>query len=98
MLSIFDHARKSLIFDMARKQHRALIIVAKQRIEKQKSQLKMPKLKPSSIGLTLGVFLAILYTIRTIIIWLFPNFVVNLAKKITYNMISIQPAIITADA
>ena len=58
----------------------------------------MPKLKPLSIGLTLGVFLAVIYTIRTIIMWLFPNFIVNLAKKITYNMISIQPAVITADA
>ena len=58
----------------------------------------MPKLKPLTIGLTLGVFLAFIYTIRTIIIWLFPNFIVNLAKKITYNMISIQPAVITIDA
>lgn len=58
----------------------------------------MAKLKPLTIGLTLGLFLAVIYTIRTIIIWLFPNFVVNLAKKITYNMISIQPAVITIDA
>ena len=58
----------------------------------------MPKLKPLSIGLTLGIFLAVIYTIRTIIIWLFPNFVVNLAKKVTYNMIFIQPAAITLDA
>mgnify|MGYP001568324538 FL=1 len=58
----------------------------------------MAKLKPLTIGLTLGAFLAVIYAIRTIIIWLFPNFVVNLAKKITYNMISIQPAVITVDA
>ena len=58
----------------------------------------MAKLKPLSIGLTLGVFLAVIYTIRTIIMWFFPDFVVNLAKKITYNMISIQPAVITIDA
>ena len=58
----------------------------------------MAKLKPLSIGLTLGVFLAVIYTLRTIIVWLFPNFVVNLARKVTYNMISIQPAIITVDA
>ena len=58
----------------------------------------MPKLKPLSIGLTLGIFLVAIYTIRTIIIWLFPDFVVNLAKKVTYNMISIQPAVITVDA
>ena len=56
------------------------------------------KLNVLSIGLTLGLFLAIAYTVRTIIVWLFPNFVVNLAKKITYNMVYIQPAIITADA
>ena len=58
----------------------------------------MAKLKPLTIGLTLGAFLAVIYAIRTVIIWLFPNFVVNLAKKITYNMISIQPAVITVDA
>ena len=58
----------------------------------------MAKLKPLTIGLTLGAFLAVVYAIRTVIIWLFPNFVVNLAKKITYNMISIQPAVITVDA
>jgi len=58
----------------------------------------MAKLKPLTIGLTLGTFLAVIYAIRTVIIWLFPNFVVNLAKKITYNMISIQPAVITVDA
>ncbi len=58
----------------------------------------MPKLKPLTIGLILGVFLAVIYTIRTFIVWLFPNFIVNLAKKITYNMISIQPAVITIDA
>ena len=56
------------------------------------------KLNGLSIGLILGLFLAIVYTVRTIVLWLFPNFVVNLAKKITYNMIYIQPAIITADA
>ncbi len=58
----------------------------------------MPKLKPLTIGLILGVFLAVIYTIRTVIVWLFPGFIVNLAKKITYNMISVQPAVITVDA
>ena len=58
----------------------------------------MPKLKPLSVGLSLGIFLAVIYTIRTIVIWLFPDFVLNLAKKITYNMISLQPAVITVDA
>lgn len=55
----------------------------------------MAKLKPLLIGLTLGIFLAICYALRTIIILLFPNFVVNLAKKITYSMISIQLPSIT---
>lgn len=58
----------------------------------------MPKLKPLSIGLTLGGMLAILYTIRTIILLLFPNFVVNLANKIMYKMISIKAPVITIDA
>ncbi|MDP3765759.1 MAG: DUF5676 family membrane protein [Nanoarchaeota archaeon] len=58
----------------------------------------MAKLKSLSVGLALGVFLAIIYTVRTIIIWLFPNFIVNLAKKMTYNMIYIQPAVITIDS
>ena len=58
----------------------------------------MAKLKSLSAGLALGVFLAVIYTVRTIIIWLFPNFVVNLAKKMTYNMIYIQPAVITIDS
>lgn len=58
----------------------------------------MAKLKTLSIGLALGIFLAVIYAIRTIIIWLFPDFVVNLAKKITYNMISIQTAVITIDS
>ena len=58
----------------------------------------MPILKPLTIGLTLGIFLAAIYTIRTIIIWLFPDFVVNLAEKITYNMITVQTAVITIDS
>ena len=58
----------------------------------------MPKLKPSSIGLTLGVMLAVLYTLRTIALLLFPNFIVNVANKIVYNMISIKVPVITIDA
>ncbi|MBI2654445.1 hypothetical protein HYX02_06590 [Candidatus Woesearchaeota archaeon] len=58
----------------------------------------MAKLKPLSLGLALGVFLVICYVIRTIVIWLFPNFVVNLAKKVTYNMLALQPPVITIDA
>ena len=58
----------------------------------------MPKLKPSSVGLTLGIMLAILYTLRTIILLLFPDFVVSWANKIMYNMISIKAPAITIDA
>ena len=58
----------------------------------------MAKLKPLSVGLTLGSMLAVLYTIRTIILLLFPNFVVNLANKIMYNMISIKAPVITAES
>ena len=58
----------------------------------------MAKLKPLSIGLTLGVMLAVLYTLRTIILLLFPDFVVNFANKIMYSMISIRMPVITIDA
>ena len=58
----------------------------------------MAKLKPSSIGLTLGLMLAVLYTIRTIALLLFPNFIVNAANKIMYSMISIRMPVITIDA
>ena len=58
----------------------------------------MPKLKPSSVGLTLGIMLAILYTLRTIILMLFPDFVINWANKIMYNMVSIKTPVITIDA
>ena len=58
----------------------------------------MTKLKPAKIGLTLGLMLAVLYTIRTIILLLFPAFVVNLANKVMYNMISIRMPVITINA
>ena len=58
----------------------------------------MPKLKPLSIGLTLGVMLAILYTIRTLALLLFPNFIVNVANKLMYKMISINLPVITIDS
>jgi len=58
----------------------------------------MTKLKSSSVGLTLGLMLAILYTLRTIVLLLFPDFVVSWANKIVYNMISIKTPVITADA
>lgn len=58
----------------------------------------MPKLKPAKIGLTLGVMLAVLYTLRTIVLLLFPNFVVNVGNKIMYNMVTIRMPIITIDS
>ena len=58
----------------------------------------MPKLKPAKIGLTLGLMLVILYTLRTIILLLFPDFVVGWANKIMYSMISIRMPVITIDA
>jgi len=58
----------------------------------------MPKLKPLSVGLTLGIMLAVLYTIRTIALLLFPNFIVNLANKIMYKMITINLPVITVES
>lgn len=58
----------------------------------------MAKLKPTKIGLSLGLMLAVLYTIRTIALLLFPNFIVGLANKIMYNMIAIKAPIITIDS
>ena len=58
----------------------------------------MSKLKSLSIGLTFGVMLAILYTLRTLALLLFPNFIVNAANKIMYKMISINLPVITIDS
>ena len=58
----------------------------------------MAKLKPTKIGLTLGIMLAILYTLRTIVLLLFPDFVVSWANKIMYNMISVKEPVITVNA
>lgn len=58
----------------------------------------MPKLKPLSIGLTLGTALSVLYTIRTIVLLLFPDFVVNVGNRIAYKMISINMPVITLDS
>ncbi|MBS3105975.1 hypothetical protein J4234_07010 [Candidatus Woesearchaeota archaeon] len=58
----------------------------------------MAKLKGTKIGLALGAMLAILYTLRTIVLLLFPDFVVNWTNKIMYNMISIKTPVITMDA
>ena len=58
----------------------------------------MAKLKPTKIGLALGLMLAILYTLRTVVLLLFPDFVVNVGNKIMYNMIDIKIPVITIDA
>lgn len=58
----------------------------------------MAKLKPSSVGLSLGTMLAVLYTIRTIALLLFPDFIVNVANKIVYKMVAINPPVITIDS
>ena len=58
----------------------------------------MAKLKPVSLGLTLGVMLVILSTLKTIFLLLFPNFIVNVSNKIMYRMITINPPIITIDS
>jgi len=58
----------------------------------------MVKLKATKIGLTLGMMLAVLYTLRTIVLLLFPNFVVNWANKIMYNMIAIKAPVITLNS
>ena len=58
----------------------------------------MAKLKGTKIGLTLGLMLAVLYTLRTIVLLLFPDFVVSWANKIMYSMISIKMPVITIDA
>lgn len=58
----------------------------------------MAELKPLSVGLSLGMFLPIAYTLRTIVFWLFPNFIVNLAQKLPYDMAFVQPSTITLGA
>lgn len=55
----------------------------------------MTKIKTAKIGLTFGIMLAILYTLRTIILMLFPDFVVNVANQVMYRMITINPPLIT---
>ena len=58
----------------------------------------MPKLKPLSVGLTIGTMLAVLATLKTIFLLLFPNFIVNFSNKIVYRMITINPPVITIDS
>ena len=58
----------------------------------------MAKLKPIKIGLTLGLMLAVLSTLKTIFLLLFPNFIVKISNKIVYGMITINPPVITIDS
>ena len=58
----------------------------------------MPKLKPLSVGLTIGTMLAVLAALKTIFLLLFPNFIVNVSNKIVYRMITINPPVITIDS
>lgn len=58
----------------------------------------MPKLKPLSVGLSLGLTLAIIYTLRTLVFWLFPGFVVTIAQKLPADIASLQPSIVLPSA
>ncbi len=58
----------------------------------------MAKLKPSSVGLALGLFLALIQILRSIVAWLFPNFVAYIIKNLTFNAISIQPPVVTVSS
>ena len=58
----------------------------------------MAKLKPLSVGLSLGIFLPIVYALRTIIFWIFPNLIVSLSQKLPYDMAFIQPGTIIVNA
>jgi len=58
----------------------------------------MKKLKPLSVGLSLGIFLPIVYTLRTIIFWMFPNFVIELMQRLPYDMAFMQPGTIIPSA
>ena len=50
----------------------------------------MAKLKPVQLGLSLGISLVIIY--------IFPNLIVNLARKLPYDMAFIKPAVILPSA
>ncbi|MBI2541775.1 hypothetical protein HYV80_03645 [Candidatus Woesearchaeota archaeon] len=58
----------------------------------------MPKLKPLYTGLSLGITLAIIYTLRTLVFWMFPGFVVTIAQKLPYDIASLQPLAILPSA
>ena len=56
------------------------------------------KLSSASVGLAFGLFLAVIHILRTIAIWLYPNFVINIIKKLSYNAVYVQPPIISVEA
>ena len=58
----------------------------------------MAKLKPLSVGLALGIMLAVLSALKTIFLLLFPNFIVNISNKIMYRMITVNLPVITIDS
>lgn len=58
----------------------------------------MPKLKPLSVGLGLGITLVIIYTLRTTVSWLFPGFVATIAQRLPYDLASLQPSAILPSA
>lgn len=60
--------------------------------------MEMPKLKPLQVGLSLGITLAIIYTLRTLVYWLFPGFVVTLAQKLPADIASMQPSAVLMPA
>lgn len=58
----------------------------------------MPKLKPLQVGLSLGTTLAVIYTLRTLVYWMFPGFVVTIAQKLPADIASMQPSAILPSA
>lgn len=58
----------------------------------------MQKLKPLQVGLSLGVTLAVIYTLRTIVYWLFPGFVVTVAQRLPADIASMQPSAVLPSA
>ncbi len=56
--------------------------------------------KPSaiSLGFSVGIFLVVIHALRTIAVWLFPNVVASVLKKLTYNAIYIQPPVLSVDS
>lgn len=58
----------------------------------------MPKLKPFYVGLSLGMTLAVVYTLRTLVYRLFPGFVVTVAQRMPADIAQMQPSAILPSA